>query len=228
MKRRDFLKYSSIILPASAALGMINPFGRNTFAAVKDAGPFSLSVITKEPSRTIHTIEQAIKYSDYGTSDLDFTEYGLEGRHIGDIAYVRGQELIDYHKGTDEFSRLLRDSAGSLSLPEALDNPVLLRFSSRRKSAQPSGINIFRGETLVKQLSLDHDIDAYHIDGMKGHVDISVKNRSVKVVSASCKHKTCMNMSPISKPGENLVCVPNQVNVVIAGKSSLGVDSITF
>ena len=228
MKRRDFLKYSSIMLPASAALGMINPFGKNTFAAVKDAGPFSLSVITNQPSKTIHTIEQAIKYSDYGQSKLDFSEYRLQGRHIGDIAYVRGQELVDYHKETDEFSHLLRESAGSLSLPETLDDPVLLRFSSRRNSTQAGGINIFRGEVLVKQLSLDRDIDSYHIDGMKGHVNISIKNRSVKVVSASCKHKTCMNMSAITKPGENLVCVPNQVNVVIAGKSSLGVDSITF
>ncbi len=228
MKRRDFLKYSSIILPASAALGMINPFAKNTFAAVKDAGPFSLSVITNQPSKTIHTIEQAIKYSDYGREKLDFTEYRLQGRHLGDIAYVRGQELVNYHKGTDEFSQLLRESAGSLSLPETLDDPVLLRFSSPRNSAQPGGINIFRGETLVKQLSLNQDVEAYHIEGMKGHVDISIKNGSVKVVSASCSHKTCMNMAPISKPGENLVCVPNQINVSIAGRSSLGVDSITF
>jgi hypothetical protein len=228
MKRRDFLKYSSLILPASAAIGMINPFTKNIFAAVRNSGSFSLSVITNKPSKTIHTIEQAIKNSEYGNRTLQFTEYKLAGRHIGDIAYVKSQKLIDYHKGTDKFSRLLDDSANSLSLPRVLDDPVLLRFSSEQNLTEPGSVNIFRGDTLIKQLSLENDRELYRIEGVKGHVDIRIRNRSVKVVSASCRHKTCMNMEAISKPGENLVCIPNQINVTIAGKSALGVDSITF
>lgn len=228
MKRRDFIKYSSLILPGSAALGMLNPFTKNIFAAVKNTKSFSLSVITDQPSGTIHTIEQAIKYSDYGNSTLQFNEYRLQGRHIGDFAYVKARKLIDYRKGSDEFSRLLAESAKSLSLPSAVDNPVLLRFSSLQNIAEPGSVNIFRGDTLIKQLSIDDDKDIFRIEGLKGHVDIRIKNRSVKVISASCRHKTCMDMQPISAPGENLICIPNQVNIVIAGKSSFGVDSITF
>ena len=228
MKRRDFLKYSSLILPGSAALGVLNPFTKNIYAAVKNPGPFSLIVITNQPSRTIHTIEQAIKYSDYAKSSLEFNEYRLQGRHIGDIAYVKARKLRDYRKGTDEFSHLLDESAKSLSLPDVFDNPILLRFSSRSDSQEGNSVNIFRGDSLIKKLSLNSDMELYRIDGMKGHVDISIKNRSVKVVSASCKHKTCMSMAPISGPGENLICIPNQVNIVIAGKNSYGVDSITF
>jgi len=37
-----------------------------------------------------------------------------------------------------------------------------------------------------------------------------------------------MNMQPISKPGENLICIPNQINISISGINSYGVDSITF
>ena len=228
MKRRDFLKYSSLILPATAVTGIINPFNKKIFAAVKKGDSFSLSVITNQPSRTIHLIEQAIKNSEFGTSTLQFTEYQLEGSHIGDIAYVKSQKLINYHKGSDKFSMLLEESANSLSLPKILENPTLLRFSSQQNSAEPAGLNIFRGEALFKQLPLDKEIDHFRVEGLKGHVEIRIKNKSASIVSATCKHKTCMNMEPISKPGENLICVPNQINISIAGKSALGVDSITF
>ncbi len=157
MKRRDFLKYSSLILPASAAIGMINPFTKNIFAAVKNSGSFSLSVITDKPSKTIHMMEQAIKNSEYGSRIIDFTEYKLNGRYIGDIAYVKSQKLIDYHKGSDEFSLLLNDSARSLSLPDPVDDPVLLRFSSQQNLTEAGGINIFRGDSLIKQLPLDDE-----------------------------------------------------------------------
>jgi hypothetical protein len=228
MKRREFLKYSSLVLPATAALGMINPFAKKVFAAIKKNSSFSLSVITDQPSRTIHTIEQAIKNSEYGKDTLQFTEYLLKGRHIGDIAYIKAQTLIDYHKKTDEFSMLLDESANSLSLPRTLDDPVLLQFSSNQNLQEPGNLNIFRGETLINQLSLDNDNDLYKIEGLKGFVDIRIKNKTVKIISSSCKHKTCMNMEPISKPGENLICIPNQISISIAGKNSFGVDGITF
>lgn len=229
MKRRNFLKYSSLILPATAAIGMISPFTNKIYAAVKkNNGSFSLSVITDQPSKTIHAIEQAIKNSEYGNKALQFTEYRLKGRHIGDIAYVKSQSLIDYHKGSDEFSLLLEENANSLSLPRILDDPLLLRFSSQQNLAEPGGVNVFRGDALINHLPLDNDKESYRIEGLKGYVDIRIKNKSVKIISATCKHKTCMNMEAISKPGENLVCIPNQINISIAGRSSLGVDSITF
>ncbi len=228
MKRRDFLKYSSLVLPATAAIGMIDPFTRKVFAAVKNSGTFSLSVITDKPSATIHNIEQAIKNSVYGNRTLQFSEYRLMGTHTGDIAYIKSRKLIDYHKGSDEFSKILDESAKSLSLPRTLDNPVMLQFSSLQNLSEPGKINVFRGDNLICQLSLNKDIDQYRIEGLKGHVDIRIKDKSVKVVSASCKHKTCMDMNAISKPGENIVCIPNQVNISIAGKNATGVDSITF
>jgi hypothetical protein len=228
MKRREFLKYGSLILPATAAIGMINPFTKKVFAANKNKDSFSLSVITDQPSRTMHMIEQAIKNSEYGKYNLQFTEYRMKGKHVGDMAYVKSQSLIDYRKDADEFSQLLNHSANSLSLPRVIEDPMLLRFSSQRNLLQPDGVNIFRGNTLIKQLSLHNDLDIYRIKGVKGHVDIRIKDKSVNIISATCKHKTCMNMEPISKAGENLVCIPNQINITIDGKSSLGVDSITF
>ncbi len=62
---------------------------------------------------------------------------------------------------------LLDESANSLSLPRTMDNPMLLRFSSEQNSLQPSGINIFRGNTLIKQLSLNNDVENYRLKGLK-------------------------------------------------------------
>ena len=228
MKRREFLKYSSLILPATAAIGMINPFTKKVFAAAKNSDSFSLSVITNQPSKTIHLMEQAIKNSEFANKTLQFSEYLLKGRHVGDIAYIKSQTLVDYHKKTDEFSSLLYESANSLSLPKVFDDPVLLKFSSQRNLQEPGSVSIFRGEVLVDNLSLDEDKELHRIEGLKGHVDVQIKNKAVRITSATCKHKTCMNMEPISKPGENLICIPNQINISIAGKSLLGVDSITF
>lgn len=228
MKRREFLKYSSLILPATAAMGIINPFSKKVFDAVKPAGSFSLSVITDQPSKTIHIIEQAIKNSEFGRNTLQFSEYPLKGRHIGDIAYVKSKKLIDYHKESDEFSRILDESANSLSLPRTLDDPVFLQFSSEQNILKPGNVNIFRGNTLVNQMPIDKDVEHFRVKGLKGHIDFKIKNKYVTITSASCKHKTCMNMEPISKPGQNLICIPNQINITIAGKNAFGVDSITF
>jgi len=228
MKRREFLKYSSLILPATAAIGIINPFTKKVFAATKKVEPFSLSVITNQPSRTIYLIEQAIKNSEFGKGNLQFSEYSLRGRHVGDIAYVKSQNLIDYHKKDDEFSASLCESANSLSLPKVFDDPVLLKFSSPQNLREARSVHIFRGETLVDNLSLNEDKELHGIEGLKGHVDIQIKNKVVRITSATCKHKTCMNMEPISRPGENLICIPNQINITIAGRSLLGIDSITF
>ena len=126
------------------------------------------------------------------------------------------------------FSLFLSESANSLSLPRIVDDPVLLRFSSEQNLLEPGSVNIFSGNALINQLSLDIDNDRYRVEGLKGYVDIRIKNKSVSIVSASCKHKTCMNMEPIRKPGENLICIPNQINITIAGKSKLGVDASPF
>ena len=112
--------------------------------------------------------------------------------------------------------------------PKVFDDPVLLKFSSSQNLREPGSVSIFRGEVLVDNLSLDEDKELHRIEGLKGHVDVQIKNKAVRISSATCKHKTCMNMEPISKPGENLICIPNQINISIAGKSLLGVDSITF
>ena len=136
--------------------------------------------------------------------------------------------MIPFRSADDEVSRQLRQAAADLSLPRRLENPALLRFQAEDTALTPAEARVFHRNILVKRLPLDRATGAHRIDGARGHVAVAVKDRSVEIVSASCRHKTCMGMGPINRAGQRLVCIPNQITVAIAGAEGLGVDGITF
>ena len=141
---------------------------------------------------------------------------------------MQSQQLINFRRATDSISQHLRQTANALSLPRIYDNPVLLRFQAGNQALTPTDVNIFYSDILVKQLPLDTATDTHRIDGKNGHIEVAIENRSARIISASCKHKTCMKMGAIGRPGQHLVCIPNQITVAIAGTDRLGVDSLTY
>lgn len=225
MTRRDFMTGSVMLFSGAAVAGVGGLFLGNAHAARLNS--FSIDVVTDHPNLAIGKIEAVIKESALRHQKVKFSEHALHGSHMGDIAYVQSQQLINIHTAYDPVSRHLRDVARSLSLRQKYENPVLLRFYAEDKTRIPTDAQIFSGDVLVKQMPLDKAGVVQRIQNERGHVDVAVENRQVKIVSASCKHKTCMKMGAVDRAGQRLVCIPAQITVAIAGQIQ-GVDGVTF
>jgi len=227
MNRREFLKTSSLFLSGTLIAGS-GIFNKKAFAEIASNTAFSLDVVTDKPELAIQKIDRLLKSSFLRNHRIDFAQYQLSGNYTGDIAFVKSRQLIDFYNADDGLSDQLRETAKALSLPRSLKDPTLLRFFSGSPGAKAETVDIFRGDILIDQLSIKDNISAYRAVGEKGHIDVAVKDGSAKIVSASCKHKTCMELGAISHPGQSLVCIPNRLRVVIDGGNNFGVDGITF
>lgn len=228
MKRRDFLRKSSLIVAGAACAGMGGLRPRPAWAGITTPNDFCLDIVTDQPGYAIPRIEQMIRHSALRHRTITFEEYQLPGRHMGDIAFVRSHRLIDFRNAPDAFSRQLTDLAKALSLPRRTDTPMLLRFYTEDEAAVPHYVNILRGNVLLERLPLAEARAAHRIEGAKASVTLVIKDRSVRIVAATCKHKTCMKLGAISRPGQSLVCIPAQISVALEGRDGFGVDSITF
>ena len=227
MNRREFFKKGSLYLSGALIAGS-GILKNRAFAAPERNINFSLDVVTSQPGLAIRKIDELIKQSGLKNHRINFTEYQLPGSHIGDIAFVRSQQLINFYKLDDPFSLSLKETAKSLALPQSLENPVLLRFYSDMAGGIPQRVNIFRGNLLMHQLPIAENTRSFRAKSNHGHIDISVTDGKVKIISASCQHKTCMELGTINRPGQSLVCIPNRLRVDIEGSSDIGVDGITF
>ncbi len=227
MNRREFLIKSSLLISGSLVAGS-GIFNKKAYADTVTDTVFSIDVVTGQPGLAIQKMDQLIKSSSLKSRRIDFVQYQLTGNHVGDIVYVNSGQLIDFYDQDDSFSNKLRATAKSLSLPQPVENPTLLRFFSGAGSGTARTVNIFNGNILIDQLSIKENRSAYRAAGATGHIDVAVKDGSVKIVSATCKHKTCMDLGAINKPGQSLVCIPNRLRVVIEGQGNNGLDGITF
>lgn len=228
MDRRSFLKHSSLLV---SGLAVVSPapsllFGRP--ARIKAADDFSLSLITGNPDRAVGAIEDFLRRTELLRETISFSEHPVPGRHVSDIVVQYRNQLVDFHKQKDELAQKIKALSERLELRREVDNPVLLRFYMPQVTARPGIVNILRSNVLVEELPLNEDRAAYEVAGKRGGVTLVIRNRSVRIAGASCKHKTCVKLGSINLPGQSLVCIPNEIRVTIEGKGAGGVDGIAF
>ncbi len=228
MNRRNFLTNTLRFAAGSAAAGAVGLLSGKVFAKEAFQPAFSLDALTGEPDRAIRMIESFLAHSPLKSAKIRFSETPMSGSHVGDLVFVKSQQLIDFRKHDGALSAELREIASALALPRRVEHPVMVRFSSQEPSAAAKNIDVFSGGVLVKQLPIDANRESFRVEGLKGFVDVRIQGKSAKITNASCKHKTCMNLGKISRPGQRLICVPNQITVAIAGQNAFGVDSVSF
>ncbi len=84
---------------------------------------------------------------------------------------------------------------------------------------------IINGET-VETFDLSEDI-TYKIETENGDYNLLViKDNIATVTEASCPDKLCISQKDISKNGESIICLPNQVVVRIVDGKENTVDAI--
>jgi len=83
------------------------------------------------------------------------------------------------------------------------------------------------GDIPVQRVPLKID-RIINIQGEKGKVIIEVKDGRVRAVESSCFQKICVNTGWIDKPGQNIICLPNRVLVIIEGKERAGIDAVSY
>jgi len=213
MKRRDFLKFSSIF----AAAGMVLPsaaksmFSKTAKLLNVNSDSFSLEVITDRSDYATGLLEQFAKEGGF-TGNLSYSEFPVAGSVMGDLVFVRNNTLLDYTKSADEFALKLREMRKKLNLPSMIENPVRLRLF-RNSGSTAKDIIVAQKGRIIARIDPDENNRFYSYRGNAGKFILNVSNGTAKVSESECRHKICKQMSSINKQGDYIACIPNEIQI---------------
>jgi len=93
---------------------------------------------------------------------------------------------------------------------------------------QPGNVvQVYVNDRLFRQYPLNHSQKSLITTG-QGSLEICIADKKVWVSWSSCPTKTCMLMGKISRIGQVIVCLPNNILICIAGNTEEGwIDTIT-
>jgi hypothetical protein len=61
--------------------------------------------------------------------------------------------------------------------------------------------------------------ESLKVRGPLGDTEVVISGGAVRIVESPCPEKICIRTGAISRPGQTIACLPNQVIVVIRGES---------
>lgn len=99
-----------------------------------------------------------------------------------------------------------------------------LFFSFQKSSAKSFVVIQQENNKWIYPLDKDQQLS---ISGVLGVTNISIKENSVIFVDSPCENKTCVASNAISKNGEWIACLPNNVIVYIEATHSENETDIT-
>jgi hypothetical protein len=96
-------------------------------------------------------------------------------------------------------------------------------FIPAMRASAPSTIVVREDSRIVASYPLDHNV-SFTVRGREGPLSISIAQKSVSVVHATCKNQVCVRSGRISRPFQQIICAPNHVIIEIT--SSTAADTI--
>ncbi len=210
MNRRNFLLASTMAVAAGTILpSALKAIGKNNLPVSEEN--FSLEVITGNPDKASAMLEAFAKQGNFGMGNLKYAEYSIAGNAVGDIVFVRNGRLIDFTKSSDSLYEGLKDIRKTLSLPSLIENPVRLRLFTKSESEAKKVFVMQKGE-IVKQIDMSM-YGNYSFMGKAGVTKVNVSESGVRITDSDCKYKICSKMKAITKAGDFLTCIPNELHI---------------
>lgn len=220
MNRRIFFRTSAlaagVLLSKKPAALMLNS---------RPEANFSLDVVTDDPDTAIREIERFLQHYSPRASQLSFSEYPLQGKHVGNLVFIKNGTLRNIWTQNDSVARQLREIAGRLRLPQVLTNPSLLQFSTLHHLQRPQTVAVFANQLCVARLPLQRETER-RFGSDFGWITLQIRDGAAHIIDASCRHRTCAKMWPIRQPGQHLVCIPSRLRVSVEGAAATGVDGV--
>ena len=96
---------------------------------------------------------------------------------------------------------------------------VMLFFLIMEKKRQEGDkVLIYVNGTLMQEVSLDTE-DEILIHGNPGDNVLVIQNGKAYMKEASCENHVCIQQGEISKNGETIICLPNQILVEVSAEN---------
>ena len=90
-------------------------------------------------------------------------------------------------------------------------------------SGEGSIVSIYSGGTLYGSYNLDEPQEIVLPEGHR----IVIEDGTVRVAEAPCRDRICAKHAPVSGAGEEIICLPCRVRIVIEGGSGGSYDTMT-
>jgi hypothetical protein len=214
MNRRNFIKTGTMLL-ALPAISKITGFGSSKlYAAPIISKKFTIEMITDNADKAIPMVEKLINDNFLSAGLIKYSEFTIDGAQNGDIIYFENGKLINYKSAEDGVSKRLREISNKLNLPKAVDNPLKIRFSSTAPSASAEKYLVIRNGTIIDEITPGITSRRIEIKGANGNLSLLARDNTLRVAKSSCRHKTCIESGSISKSGEYIVCIPNEIVIM--------------
>jgi hypothetical protein len=214
MNRRNFLKAGTFLLSATA-LSRINGLGLSQlFTLGSNIKDFSIELIIEDCDKAVPLIESLIKGNLANFRIVKYSEFEIEGRQKGDIVFFNNGKLVNYKESDDVISKQIKTISTDLDLPRVIENPKKIRFYSQGTNADAERFLVIHKNTVIDEIEPTNAGFVRKVNGTIGNVSISVQNKKLRVTESSCLHKTCIKTNPISKAGDYIVCIPNELVIM--------------
>ena len=89
----------------------------------------------------------------------------------------------------------------------------------------PAVAIVYRDNNVIAQYPLSSRSD-FSIQGALGPMAVKIKDGKVSVVSSTCPRQICRHSAAVSRPFEQIVCVPNHILIELRSPATRRFDAI--